>query len=779
MPARTYKKLVLALTKARAKLNFLLECKKNDVYPMSIYRIRLPLGCGSLTPKLRWLCLRKAIRTSKRCVYSCLNRLIETEDDLFEHHRDYLQLENRKVTVFQEILARNLARRYKKKLQWIMSKQKPIKKNVPPTPLVCWDDIVPPHYVIETVAHGPMYTPGSDKPLLETVMPDIERMVCGMDEVSKEHYRWKAAMRISGNRRCRKGNIWMHIRKTKKWLAEERIILLRADKNRALVLLKEETYKTMLRQYIVDTNSEQVADNYVDRLHARVVRFTCTPLAKAQGLGRAVVASPDTPRLFAFAKTHKPTPALRPILDKARAPTRLLETELHRILARHLQDYPLTVKNSRELVDALKRTQVTESAHVTVLDFQALYPSIKIEPCFCALRDVLLAKYSLPAHRKHVLELAHLVCYNSLFGFDNATYLQKRGVPMGSPISGDLCELILRQLERDVIPRFTHDIILYRRYVDDVMIIWKNGPNVHDFLRSVNDNPYGLTLKLDQISSTDVHFLDVTIQLRGNNIETRVYYKPDYIPMYIPAGSEDPYPYKIAAFRALVRRAYTHNSKREDTLTELAHIEDIAASHGYRRGLVRKLARNLRNTNAAHHAARARDRSKSGPNQRTVVQYNRGMHDIYKEIARKKGTDLTFSRTQSIYSLLRNAKDKPDFLRAPGVYSIPVRDHRSQTDLIYIGSTKRSVKKRIAEHRYDVNKKRHTTALSTYATDPDIKADFDKTSLIKTSFDTDRIRALETLEIYKASKSGKCINFKDGNVLSYAWRYVSEVHPQW
>ncbi|XP_067125082.1 uncharacterized protein [Centruroides vittatus] len=660
-----------------------------------------------------------------------------------------------------------------------MSKQKPIEKNVPPTPLVCWDDIVPPHYVIETVAHGPTYTPGSDKPLLETVMPDIERMVCGMDEVSKEHYRWKAAMRISGNRRCRKGNIWMHIRKTKKWLAEERIILLRADKNRALVLLKEETYKTMLRQYIVDTNSERVADNYVDRLHARVVRFTCTPLAKAQGLGRAVVASSDTPRLFAFAKTHKPTPALRSILDKARAPTRLLETELHRILARHLQDYPLTVKNSRELVDALKRTQVTENAHVTVLDFQALYPSIKIEPCFCALRDVLLAKYSLPAHRKHVLELAHLVCYNSLFGFDNATYLQKRGVPMGSPISGDLCELILRQLERDVIPRFTHDIILYRRYVDDVMIIWKNGPNVHDFLRSVNDNPYGLTLKLDQISSTDVHFLDVTIQLRGNNIETRVYYKPDYIPMYIPAGSEDPYPYKIAAFRALVRRAYTHNSKREDTLTELAHIEDIAASHGYRRGLVRKLARNLRNTNAAHHAARARDRSKSGPNRRTVVQYNRGVHDIYKEIARKKGTDLTFSRTQSIYSLLGNAKDKPDFLRAPGVYSIPVRNHGSQTDLIYIGSTKRSVKKRIAEHRYDVNKKRHTTALSTYATDPDIKADFDKTSLIKTSFDTDRIRALETLEIYKASKSGKCINFKDGNVLSYAWRYVSEVHPQW
>ncbi|XP_067122222.1 uncharacterized protein [Centruroides vittatus] len=499
------------------------------------------------------------------------------------------------------------------------------------------------------------------------------------------------------------------------------------------------------------------------------------------GLNRAVVASPDTPRLFAFAKTHKPTPALRPILDKARAPTRILENKLHFILARHLEDYSLTVKNSRELVDELKSTQITENAHVTVFDFQALYPSIKLQPCFCALRDVLLSKYNVPAHRKHVLELTHLMCYNSLFRFGNTTYLQKRGVPMGSPISGDLCELVLRRLEREVISRFTPDIILYRRYVDDVIIIWKNEPKVDDFLHSVNDNPYGLTLKLDQLSDTRVHFLDVTIQLNMNNIETRVYYKPGYLPIYIPAGSEDPYPYKIAAFRALVSRAFTHNSKREDMITELKHIEDIAASHGYGGNLIRSLARNFLDTSTARHASAVRSESNLNPDQhqRTVVQYNKRLHSLYKEIALRKGTELAYSRTRSIYSLLRNAKDKSDMLRAPGVYSIPIRDHRFQRDLVYIGSTKRSVQKRVSEHRYDVAKKRHTTALSTYATDPDIRADFDNTRLIKKSFKTDHIRALETLEIYKATKSGKCINFKESNVLSYAWRYASEIHPQW
>ncbi|XP_067130121.1 uncharacterized protein [Centruroides vittatus] len=350
---------------------------------------------------------------------------------------------------------------------------------------------------------------------------------------------------------------------------------------------------------------------------------------------------------------------------------------------------------------------------------------------------------------------------------------------MGSPISGDLCELVIRQLERDVVPVFTPDIILYRRYVDDVIIIWKGEPKVDDFLHIVNNNLFGLTLKLDQISDTRVHFLDVSIQLDINNIETRVYYKPGYLPMYIPARSEDPYPYKIAAFRALVNRAFTHNTKREDTIAELKHIEDIATSHGYKSSLIRNLARKCCNINTAHHTSAGRSDPNSSPDQHTVVLYNKDLHSLYREIALRKGPKLAYTRTPSIYSLLRNAKDKPSILRAPGVYSIPLRDHRFQRDLVYIGSTKRSLQKRVSEHKNDVAKKRHTTALSTYATDPDVKADFDNATLIKKSFKTDHIRALETLEIYRATKSGKCINYKDSNVLSYAWRYISEVNPRW
>ncbi|XP_067121815.1 uncharacterized protein [Centruroides vittatus] len=438
----------------------------------------------------------------------------------------------------------------------------------------------------------------------------------------------------------------------------------------------------------------------------------------------------------------------------------------------HLMDYNLIVKNPTELIDILKQTQLTDGALITVLDFVSLYPSIRLEPCFCALRDLLLAKCRTPTHRKQALELAHLMCYNSIFQFNNRAYIQKRGVPMGSPLSGDLCELVLRKLEENIIPQYSSNMVLYKRYVDDVFIIWKTNTNIFDFVGRMNNNPYGLTLKIDQMSNTKIHFLDIDIKLNGTEIETGIYYKPGYIPWFIPARSADPYTYKIAAFRALVRRAYTHPSKLRDTKMELRRIERIAMAHGYEKELVRKLARSYSRTRDTQdtHGDRRQE-----PNSRyAVVEYSRRLKTLYRKIATKTSTRVAYKRSQDIYKLLRNVKDKLNPLRAPGVYSILLRDDRFGRELLYIGSTKRSIQQRVKEHKYDLSHERCTTALSTYASDPEIHADLNNTRLINAAFQTDDIRALEALEIYRAGRTGKCINTKDGNTLSYAWRYICD-----
>ncbi|XP_067131888.1 uncharacterized protein [Centruroides vittatus] len=344
--------------------------------------------------------------------------------------------------------------------------------------------------------------------------------------------------------------------------------------------MKRETYEKGLKEYIDATQCNQVGSNWVEKLHSRVKRLSCSKLAKKLELKNITMDTPDVPKLFAFAKTHKEGQQFRPVVDKTKAPTRKLEKAIHNIIVPHMSGYQFTISNPEELIIQLK--QITSPAYITVLDFKSLYPSIKIPPCFCALRDFLFTKVNDTALHQNVLELAHLMCYGSVFQFKNVTYTQSRGVPMGSPLSGDLCELVVRQLESKTLPGFTNDILLYRRYIDDVIIVWKTTPNLAQFVEKMNDNTYGLSIEVEQHSDTNVHFLDVDIRIDSHNIHTSVYRKQCASPTYIPSDSCDPIQYKIAAFRSLVRRAYTHSSTQQALKKELKHIEKIADIHGYR-----------------------------------------------------------------------------------------------------------------------------------------------------------------------------------------------------
>ncbi|XP_067125511.1 uncharacterized protein [Centruroides vittatus] len=371
-------------------------------------------------------------------------------------------------------------------------------------------------------------------------------------------------------------------------------------------------------------------------------------------------------------------------------------------------------------------------------------------------------------HRKLVLELAHVLCYTSFFRFDDKTYLQKRGVLMGSQLSGDLCELVIRKLEQRIIPLFNSDIHIYRRYVDDIFILWKTKPNINRFIDAMNDNPYGLHIKLDQISNSNANFLDIHMQIDGNTISTKVHYKPCYTPLFIPAVSEDPFSYKVAAFRALTKRTFTHHSRIEDTISELECIQNIATRHGYSRTLVRNLASAYYTQLHRTDNTNARTNAYNTTQSLIVVEYNKHLDSIYREIAAYTNKKIAYNRRNTIYDLMRNSKDILDKRMAPGVYSVPLWDGRFQRELVYIGSTKRSPDKRLREHKYDIDRNRGTTALSAYASTSGISADLQNAELIKLSHRLDHLRYLETLEIYKAGLRTTCINSKDACNISQA-----------
>ena len=81
--------------------------------------------------------------------------------------------------------------------------------------------------------------------------------------------------------------------------------------------------------------------------------------------------------------------------------------------------------------------------------------------------------------------LIEFVFHTSYVGFGGRVYKQKRGLPMGSPLSPVLANLYMVQLEDTVIPAMRSKNIHYYRYLDDVLFFHSsfNAPIISDALK--------------------------------------------------------------------------------------------------------------------------------------------------------------------------------------------------------------------------------------------------------------------------------------------------------
>ncbi|XP_067130494.1 uncharacterized protein [Centruroides vittatus] len=411
----------------------------------------------------------------------------------------------------------------------------------------------------------------------------------------------------------------------------------------------------------------------------------------------------------------------------------------------------------------MNEIMLKDREHMTVMDFKALYPSIKLPPCFCALRDFLFNNIvNSFKYKRQILELADLICHSSFFEFQGKTYMQGRGVPMGSPISAMLCELVLRNLECNILPSFQEDIVFYTRYVDDIFIIWHNDRNTRRFLDAINSNPYGLTLELDQESDFRVNFLDLTITCKDGEIQTDIFRKPVYQPSIIPRNSVDPEQFKLAALRAWIQRAYTHCSSICDTYKELEYVRSVATQFGYQRRVVNRLITDIQRRKHQQHRTEQK--------KTVVMDYIPFIKSIVKKVSKERNLRIIYRRNPTVYRLLRNDKRKEKPNELTGVYSIPIRDQRFKSDLVYIGATLRGLQQRIKEHKQSVKRTVDSTVLAAFAKQQEITVHWDSASIIKATRSKQAVRHLEKLEIYRAQLTSHCINHRDADGLSSAWK---------
>ena len=172
-------------------------------------------------------------------------------------------------------------------------------------------------------------------------------------------------------------------------------------------------------------------------------------------------------------------PKFRPIVSDVNSITCNYSKAILPFLQKIETSFDSVCLNSLEIVHFLNKQYNCESTstHKQILlitaDVENLFTNINLTQLYDILKH-----YEIPiSGREFSLETFKLLLFNNTFSCYNKNFLQIKGLPMGGPLSGSLANIYLGHLEKNIINKFSNNIVLYKRYMDDIIILFKGNLN--------------------------------------------------------------------------------------------------------------------------------------------------------------------------------------------------------------------------------------------------------------------------------------------------------------
>jgi hypothetical protein len=128
---------------------------------------------------------------------------------------------------------------------------------------------------------------------------------------------------------------------------------------------------------------------------------------------------------------------------------------------------------------------------------------------------------------------------------------------MGSPLSSTLAEIYLQYFEELMIKHWMEmgEITYYRRYVDDIIIIFdENKINEDAITNYMNNKHKHLEFKLTAEEGNSISYLDLSIHRDNHNLQIGIYRKPMQMDTTIHFTSNHPLKHTLAAYNFYINR---------------------------------------------------------------------------------------------------------------------------------------------------------------------------------------------------------------------------------
>jgi len=206
-----------------------------------------------------------------------------------------------------------------------------------------------------------------------------------------------------------------------------------------------------------------------------------------------------------------------------------------------VKEIPHILSNSLEVITDLPKLNCSNSTLLVTLDVTSLYPNIPIDESISIILNYIKEQNNPTYPPLCIINtlLSFVLKYNC-FNFANLFFLQVHGIAMGTKLAPNYANLFMADFENKHVFTYTIQPTYYRRYIDDILLIWDHSTseldNFLDHLNSVHP-----TIKFTKsVSNSQITYLDLDIYRKDTTFETKTHFKSTNTFSYLHGHSNHP-----------------------------------------------------------------------------------------------------------------------------------------------------------------------------------------------------------------------------------------------
>ena len=241
-------------------------------------------------------------------------------------------------------------------------------------------------------------------------------------------------------------------------------------------------------------------------------------------------------------------------------------------------------------------------------DITSLFTNVPIKETIKIVIDSLYSTTNgvCKLEKKDFEKLLKLCINDNSFVFNNEHYKQHEGFSMGSPLSAPMANIFLCFHEEKWLSDCPADFkpILYKRYVDDTFLVFKDKSHVPKFLQYMNNKHQNINFTLENELDNKLNFLDINIKKNFNadgfTLDFSIFRKQTFTGLGMNFHSHTSLRYKLNNIRTLLHRAYSLCNDWFSLHKELCFLLNFFKNNAYPTGTVYNIIKKFLNNKHEH-----------------------------------------------------------------------------------------------------------------------------------------------------------------------------------